>query len=119
MTAQPHRILVAEDEAMIAMLVEDFLEQLGYDLAGSCSSRDQADALLDAGERVDAALLDCNLADGPVWPLARRLQADGIPFIFASGDGHGIPADLANAPVLGKPYLMETLDARLAALLAG
>ncbi|CAN5177324.1 response regulator [soil metagenome] len=116
MTSEPRRILIAEDEAMIAMMIEDYLEQLGYDLAGSCMSGAQCHTLLDSGERVDAALLDCNLADGPVWPVARRLRDAGIPILFASGDGHGIPTDLAGAPVLGKPYLIEALNRKLAAL---
>jgi len=119
MTSEPRRILIAEDEAMIAMMIEDYLEQLGYDLAGSCMSGAQCDAVLDSGDRVDAALLDCNLADGPVWPTARRLKEAGIPILFASGDGHGIPADLAGAPVLGKPYLIDALDKKLTALFGG
>jgi DNA-binding response OmpR family regulator len=116
MNTPPRRILVAEDEAMIAMMIEDYLEQLGYDLAGCFMSGAQCGELLDSGERVDAALLDCNLVDGPVWPLARKLKAAGIPFVFASGDGHGIPADLVGVPVLGKPYLIDALDKKLAAL---
>lgn len=118
MTSEPRRILIAEDEAMIAMMVEDFLDQLGYGLAGSCMSGAQCDAFLESGEPVDAALLDCNLADGPVWPTARRLKEKGIPFIFASGDGHGIPEDLVGAPVLSKPFLIEALEKKLATLLA-
>lgn len=105
---------------MISMMVEDFLEQLGYDVAGVCMTGVQCESLLDSGAAVDGALLDCNLGDGPVWEVARRLQAQGVPFVFASGDGgHGVPADLRGAPVLGKPYLIDALDKSLAGLFAG
>ncbi len=118
MTPPARRILVAEDEAMISMMVEDFLEQLGYDVAGICGSGAQCLSVLDSGASFDAALLDCNLADGPVWEFARRLKAQATPFLFASGDGgHGVPADLRGAPVLGKPYLIADLEKSLADLL--
>jgi len=120
MTTEKRRILVAEDEVMIGMMVEDFLDQLGYEVAGTCAAGTDCDALLDGGDRIDGALLDCNLVDGPVWPLARRLKENGVPFIFASGDnGHGLPDDLRGAPVLGKPYLIDALEKKLDALFAG
>lgn len=117
MTGPVRRILIAEDEAMISMLVEDFLEQLGYDVAGICMTVAQCETVLDSSEPIDAALLDCNLGDGPVWVVARRLQELGVPFVFASGDnGHGVPADLRDVPVLGKPYLIDALEQSLASL---
>lgn len=117
MTDVTRHILVAEDEAMIGMMVEDFLEQLGYTIIGLCASGAQCETLLDTAPTIDGALLDCNLADGPVWSVARRLQAAGVPFLFASGDGgHGVPADLRGAPVLGKPYLIDALEQSLADL---
>ncbi len=120
MTAPARRILVAEDEVMISMMVEDFLETLGYDVAGICMTGAQCDTLIDSGEAFDGALLDCNLGDGPVWEVARRLQAQGVPFLFASGDnGHGVPADLKGAPVLGKPYMMEELEKSLTDMFEG
>ncbi|MCE7798349.1 response regulator [Sphingobium sufflavum] len=120
MTAPARRILIAEDEAMISMMVEDFLDQLGYHVAGVCMTGAQCQTLLDSGQEVDAALLDCNLGDGPVWTIARRLQDQGVPFLFASGDGgHGVPPDLKGAPVLGKPYLIDALERSLAGLFEG
>ncbi|MET0137392.1 MAG: response regulator [Sphingobium sp.] len=117
MTAPTRRILVAEDEAMISMLLEDFLEQLDYEVASLCMSGAQCQSFLDSGEVIDGAILDCNLADGPVWEVARRLQADGVPFMFASGDGgHGVPPDLSSAPVLGKPYFLDSLERSLSGL---
>lgn len=120
MTSETRRILVAEDEAMISMLVEDYLDLLGYEIAGPCATGQDCNALLAAGDRIDGALLDCNLGDGPVWPVARQLQERGIPFIFATGDGgHGVPADLHGAPILGKPYLFDALQRKLTDLFGG
>ena len=120
MSSDTRRILIAEDEAMISMLVEDYLDQLGYEVAGACASGVECSTLLASGERIDAALLDCNLRDGPVWPVARQLQERGIPFIFASGDGgHGLPTDLSEAPILSKPYLIDTLEQKLTGLFSG
>ncbi|HEX7858590.1 MAG TPA: response regulator [Sphingobium sp.] len=120
MISEARHILIAEDEAMISMLVEDFLDQLGYEIAGTCATGTDCHSLLASGVRIDGALLDCNLGDGPVWSVARQLKEQGIPFIFASGDnGHGLPADLRGEPVLGKPYLIDDLEQTLAGLFEG
>lgn len=111
------RVLVAEDEAMIGIMVEDFLDMLGYEAATVCCSVAECDGFLDGGTPFDLAVLDCHLNDGPVWPFARRLQEAGIPFLFASGnDGHGIPADLAGWPTLGKPFSGDALGRALTRL---
>ena len=58
-----------------------------------------------AGNRPDAAMLDVNLAGEPVYPLAVKLAADGIPFVFATGYGaEGIPREWAARPVVQKPF---------------
>jgi DNA-binding response OmpR family regulator len=120
MTSEIRRILVAEDEAMIGMMVEDFLDQLGYEVAGTCATGTDCQSILASGERIDGALLDCNLIDGPIWPIARQLKDRGIPFIFASGDnGHGLPEDLRGAPILGKPYLIDALERKLGDIFEG
>lgn len=111
------RVLVAEDEAMIGIMVEDFLDMLGYQAATVCASVAECDKFFDGDSPFDLAVLDCHLTDGPVWPFARRLQDAGIPFLFASGnDGHGIPADLAGRPTLGKPFSGDALGRALALL---
>ncbi|MET0241677.1 MAG: response regulator [Sphingobium sp.] len=118
MTSTARRILIAEDEAMISMMVEDYVDMLGHAVAATCTTNAQCVDVLDSGEPVDAALLDCNLGDGPVWETARRLKASGIPFAFASGDnGHGLPEDLRGAAVLGKPFMLDSLEQVLEQLL--
>lgn len=112
------RILIVEDEAMIGLLLEDFLDILGYGIAGSCVSVAECERLLESANGLDGAILDRNLLDGPVWPVARRLQALGVPFVLASGDdGGGIPEDIVAAPRLTKPYTLETLQGALSAML--
>ena len=111
------RVLVAEDEAMIGIMVEDFLDMLGYEAASICCSVADCDRAFEDGDSFDMAVLDCHLNDGPVWPFARRLQAAGIPFLFASGnDGHGIPSDLSDHPTLGKPFSGDALGRALSRL---
>ena len=110
-------ILVAEDEAMIGLMIEDFLGILGHRLAALCTSLSDCEAVLDASTRLDAAILDCNLSDGAIWPVARRMRDHGIPIIFASGgDSHAMPDDLAATPVLAKPFSLEALERALAEL---
>lgn len=113
------RVLVVEDEAMLGLMYEDFLEVLGHELAGLCTSLSDCDAALDAAVPVDVAILDCNLPDGAIWPVARRMRACGIPIIFASGgDGYGVPDDLAATPTLAKPFSLDSLARALVALMA-
>src|SRR5918992_1579146 len=78
------RILVAEDEFFIALVVEETLQSLGCTVLGPFSDLAQA---TEAAERepVDAAVLDINLRGEMVYPLAERLHRHGIPFVFTTG----------------------------------
>ena len=100
------RILVVEDEALVAMALEDMLDDLGcvvVDVAGTVS-RGVAIAG-DAGLPLDAAILDVNLGGEKVYPVAERLTARGVPFVFCTGYGlSGISVDFAHVPTLAKPY---------------
>ena len=109
MTA-PNRILIIEDEPLIAMMLEDFLDVLGKQLAGTADSVADALALIAAGG-VDAAILDVNLRGGEKsWPIAAALAAKGIPFVLATG---GSSDSLAEAyrdrPTLPKPFTMDAV----------
>jgi len=99
------RVLVVEDETMIAMLVEDMLADLGCVVVGPAHDLGTATALAGGGEAIDAALLDVNLAGRPVFALADMLRARGVPMVFATGYGEGGLREIdAAAPVLQKPY---------------
>jgi CheY-like chemotaxis protein len=75
------RILIVEDEAMIALLIQDVLEEIGSVIVGP-ASRIPAALDLIAAEAVDLAVLDLNLAGQPVYPVAEVLADRGIPFVF-------------------------------------
>ena len=102
---QGRRILVVEDEMMIAMLVEDMLTELGCSVVGPAHAVGEALALAQADQSLDAALLDVNLAGEPVFAVADALRAIGVPAIFSTGYG---AADLRavdrGSPVLQKPF---------------
>jgi len=109
------RVLLVEDEAMVAMMIEDMLSDLGCQVIGPASRVSRALDLLEH-DGIDAAVLDVNLGGEAVFPVADRLAAAGVPFVFSTGYGTaGLDARHAARPVLQKPYSRE----RLAAALAG
>jgi CheY-like chemotaxis protein len=98
------RVLVVEDEALVAMLVEDMLADLGCVVIGPVAELDEALKVV-ADTEVDCAVLDVNLAGRPIFPVADALKAKGVPFAFASGYGEaGVRDDHRGAPVLQKPF---------------
>lgn len=108
-------ILIVEDEPLIAMMLEDFLESLGHKVVASCDSLETALAHADAGD-FDIAIIDVQLKDGErAWPLADRLADKGKPFILTTG-GHldPPPERHAGAPVLAKPYTIDAIEPALA-----
>lgn len=114
--ATPRCVLVAEDESLLAMLVEDVLSDAGYRVLKA--ARLPAALALAGSEHLDAAILDINLDGTAVFPVAEALRALGVPFLFASGYGQaGIPDEFHGVPVLQKPYLPATLHRAVADLL--
>jgi DNA-binding response OmpR family regulator len=110
----PH-ILIAEDEEFIVMLLEDMLSDEGYRVT-SVNRLDDALNILKT-ESFDAAVLDVNLRDAPVFPLAARLRELDVPFAFATGGGNdSIPEQFQNYPVLTKPYSAATFIEGVASL---
>lgn len=113
-------ILIVEDEPLIAMMLEDFLETLGHDVVGTCESVEEAMVRVDAGG-FDVAIIDVQLKDGKkVWPVADRLAEEGTPFVLATG-GHvdPPPEQHAGAPVLSKPYTIEAIEPAIALACGG
>jgi nitrogen-specific signal transduction histidine kinase/CheY-like chemotaxis protein len=101
------RVLVVEDESLIAMLVEDLLTQLGCTLAGTMSSLEKARQAAERGD-IDVALLDVDLGGEPVYPVAHALQARGVPFVFMSGYG-GLHERFRDTPIVQKPFDLAAL----------
>src|ERR1700758_4716288 len=110
------RVLVVEDEMMIAMLVEDMLSELGCAVVGPAHALDDALALALAETGLDAALLDVNLGGQPVFAVADALREKGVPAIFSTGYGDASlrPTD-RGAPVLQKPFRAGDLARALTA----
>jgi CheY-like chemotaxis protein len=114
------RLLVVEDEALVAMALEDMLDELGcvvVDVAGTLARG----IALAAELSIDGAILDINLGGEKVFPVAARLAERGVPFVFCTGYGlAGVPADFAKAPTLAKPYDQRQLhDLLILGLLDG
>lgn len=112
-------ILIVEDEAMIGMMLEDYLDALGYRLHGLAASVDEACALAREGG-FDAALVDCNLQGEKSWPVADILAQANIPFIFATGGmADDLPATHADRPTLAKPFTIGAVERALGKVLGG
>jgi CheY-like chemotaxis protein len=111
------RVLLVEDEMLVAGMLEGMLSTLGYEVAGTTSRLDEAMAMLDR-ETVDAVLLDINLNGEMSYPVADELAARGIPFIFATGYGtDGLPEGYEDFAMLKKPFRRSALGDALADLL--
>jgi CheY-like chemotaxis protein len=102
------RILIVEDESLIAMLLEEMIQDLGYEVAGTAHSLPIAQGAVHAS--YDMAILDVRLNGVDIYPFAHELAGRGVPFAFATGNGGAsIPSDYAGAPVLQKPFMQEAL----------
>jgi two-component sensor histidine kinase/CheY-like chemotaxis protein len=111
------RIIVIEDEPLVAMDVEAQLISAGWDVVGMAGTLEQARKLIVSAE-CDAALLDVNLAGHPVDELAAALTRRNIPFAFATGYGRsGLPAGFQEGLILNKPFSGDQLNAVVGALL--
>lgn len=110
------RVLVVEDEPVVAMCLEDLLESLGCVTIGPASRLAEGLALA-TGEAVDAAILDINLGGERSEPIALTLRARGVPFVFASGYGSPPEGFGDGVPLIEKPYREAEVRAALAAVL--
>lgn len=103
------RVLVVEDEVLVAINTEDALVELGFEIAGTATNLNQA-LRLAREECLDLAVLDVNLNGEASFPAAQILRSRGIPFLFATGYGlEGVEPALADTPTLKKPYRIADL----------
>ena len=99
------RVLVVEDESLVAMLLETILEDMGCTPVGPASNVDEGEAIARDTVDLDAALLDVNLAGRQVFPVAAVLKARGVPFVFSTGYGEsGLPDEWRGNPTIQKPF---------------
>jgi CheY-like chemotaxis protein len=98
------RVLVIEDESLVAMLIEDVLSELGHEPVAVAARLDEAMNHARALS-FDLAIVDINLNGQRTDPLVEILSARGIPFLFASGYGAaGVAAEWAHIPIVQKPF---------------
>jgi DNA-binding response OmpR family regulator len=104
------RVLIVEDEALVAMELEALLRQAGWDVLGPVGRVDMALALIDQ-QRPDAALLDLNLQGETALPVALALKAKDVPFVILSGYNRSQDdaPELRDAPRMSKPIMHRSL----------
>jgi CheY-like chemotaxis protein len=105
------RVLVVEDEALITMLIEDMLDELGCRVVGPAETIAEALSLIDVAT-IDVALLDLNLGHGETtYDLAGRLGCRKVPFAFVTGvDALSLHDPYKTSPTLGKPFRLADLE---------
>jgi DNA-binding response OmpR family regulator len=111
------RVLVIEDETMVAMLLQDMLADIGCEVIGSASRFN--DAIEKAKSLTfDLAILDVNLNGQRTFPIADVLADRGVSFLFATGYGAGsLPATYDKAAILQKPFQLRELERAMRAAL--
>jgi CheY-like chemotaxis protein len=111
------RVLVIEDEMIVAMLLEDMLADLGCTVLGSAVRVEQALTMIEAAEALDAAVLDVNLNGQKSYPVADALVARGVPFVFATGYRRdAVMNGYRSFRQLQKPFKLSELGDALAKL---
>ena len=113
------RLLLVEDEAIVAMMIEAMLTDLGCVVVDVAGTLLHGLALVEStAGALDAAVLDINLGGEKVYPVAELLAARGVPFVFSTGYGlAGISSDFAGVPALAKPYTPYALEKALLSVL--
>ena len=115
----PKWVLVAEDEALVRMLIEEELTEAGYAVAGPFATNTEASVWLGLNSP-DLAILDHELRDGPCTDIASELRLRGIPFLALTGSRpEDLPAILRDAPTIMKPDGLGRLPGVLEAMLVG
>ena len=112
--ARPLKVLVVEDESLVALDIENMLEEMGCKVVASVPRLVRA---LDVASRLDfdLAVLDINLAGEVVYPLAFRLAERGIPFLFSTGYSTAdLPDQLRDRPILRNPVVAANLKRAVA-----
>ena len=108
------RVLLVEDEALVAMLLETILEDMGCIPVGPAASVEDGLVMANDAEPLDAALLDVNIAGRQVFPIAEALKTRGVPFVFSTGYGEsGLPDEWRGHPTVQKPFTESAIRAAL------
>jgi len=104
------RVLLVEDEALVAMMIQECLTEWGHSVLGPISRASEALAVAREGD-FDAAILDLNLGDGLAYPVAEILSSRGVPFVFVTGYEAGtVDGRFSDVPMLQKPIEPQMLQ---------
>ncbi|MGH7246622.1 MAG: hypothetical protein ACREH9_00820, partial [Pseudomonadota bacterium] len=108
-TAAKSRVLLVEDEALVAMMIQECLTEFGYQVIGPIGTAAEAAARAEDAQ-FEAAVLDINLGDGAIYPGADVLAARGVPLVFVTGyDADSVDARFRDIPILQKPIEREDM----------
>jgi PAS domain S-box-containing protein len=108
--ANCRRVLLVEDEALVAMMIQECLTEYGHSVVGPIGRASEALLAAKEGE-FDAAILDINLGDGMAYPVAEILSARGVPFAFVTGyEADTVDERFSEVPVLQKPIERQMLQ---------
>jgi CheY-like chemotaxis protein len=112
--ARTTRLLIVDDEMLVAMLIEDMALELGYEVIGPAMTLPHALELANDTD-IDCAILDVNLGNGVnSGPVAELLAQRGVPFLFATGYGaQGVAEHYRAAKILQKPFALHELKRAL------
>jgi PAS domain S-box-containing protein len=109
-SSEKPRVLLVEDEALVAMMIQDTLTEFGFQVIGPISTASEALAA-SRDRQFDAAVLDINLGDGMVYTVAEILSKRGVPFVFVTGyDADSVDSRFAGVPILQKPIERNMLQ---------
>jgi CheY-like chemotaxis protein len=109
------KVFVVDDEVLVKMLIEDFLEEFGCRVADTASTLEEALTKAESGD-FDVAILDVNLGGRRTDPVAHALTVRQIPFVFSTGYGAPSSEAFADAVVLSKPFKSPDLEQALVKL---
>jgi DNA-binding response OmpR family regulator len=113
------KVLIVEDEPIVAFEIENILQEAGFEIVGCVGSLNKALATLKDTD-CDIAVLDANLRGDSAAPMAMALRERGRPFLFVSGfERANLPAAFLDEPLLAKPFEPGELVAAVTRLLSG
>jgi DNA-binding response OmpR family regulator len=103
-------VLLVEDEALVAMMIQETMTEFGFQVIGPVSTASEALAAA-RNSQFEAAVLDINLGDGMVYTVAEILSKRGVPFVFVTGyDAESVDSRFTGVPVLQKPIERNMLQ---------
>ncbi|HYD72149.1 MAG TPA: response regulator [Candidatus Binatia bacterium] len=113
------KVLIIEDESIVAMMIEDLIVDMGHEVVGTAGRLEQAQKMAEE-LTLDFAIVDVNLNGQLTYPVAEVLKTRGVPFVFATGYGaQGLKDEWKQNSVLQKPFQPDELTRAIDAVAKG